>query len=384
MIPFRITKRALTRQYHSLPLLDTNELVLKGIPTEGTVAGRDYMEWASIRELGNRNFFAPRSRAQRQLLPSISQYEEILAHCMARWLLVDYKLNSFPYFDLNIVTVYTDLHQSLRMSRSILNYYAKTVPEDLYQRVNCYLLPLHNNNVQENMKVSVPDSKITVLQDGILSTSPSFFIEDPVYVIMANDVLRHLSQDYVRRVDSTWEQRYLDFYEQGTRHQRFSKTLDYWCNVTLDTLASELDASGLQETYIPTRLVQLFYLLQHCAPEHKLLAFDAAQGSESLSVMRQVHSWFSPQKETFRASQPYGPQDPLNSDEATSFVSNFTELRKIYAAVGNGAKVCQSKSLDDFARDWSDIEETECILGVSDLGTRTQWMRDASIGVLHA
>ncbi|CEP60707.1 type II protein arginine methyltransferase LALA0_S01e17128g [Lachancea lanzarotensis] len=377
----RIAKRVMAHRYHTLPLLDTYQLVSNGIPSEGTTPSRDYMEYATIREQRGRNFFSPRKRMQGHVLPSISHYDDILAHCMARWLLVDYKLNAYPYYDLNVLTVYTDLHQSLRFSRMILNYYERTVPQELYQRINFFLLPLHSRS---GVKVDVPDTKITVLQDGLFSYSPSFRIEDPIYIMMANDVLRYLSQDYIRRLPSQeWEQRYFDFYPDGSFSERFSKDIDYWCNVTLKILAPILDASKVAETYIPSRLVQLFTLLEKCAPEHKILAIDAALRQQS-SITSFMQSWLGSGVKSFTAFEPNGPLDPLSSLQATSFVSDFSEIRKIYASVYDGTKICQSEELADFTENWLDLDESERILGEKDLALRARWMKDADLDVLHS
>ncbi|SCU85426.1 LAFA_0D15588g1_1 [Lachancea sp. 'fantastica'] len=377
-----VAKRVMAHRYHTLPLLDTNQLVLKGMPFEGTIPSRDYMEYITVRQQTGRNFFSPRKRMQGHVLPSVSPFDNVLAHCMARWLLVDYKLNAYPYFDLNILTVYTDLPQSLRFSRMILNYYEQTVPQELYQRINFFLLPLHSTN---GVKVDVPDPKITVMQDGMFSYSPTFRIEDPVYIMMANDVLRHLSQDYVRRLPSLeWEQRYFDFLPDGSRSERFSREIDYWCNVTLKNLASALEASKVSETYIPTRLVQLFTLLEKCAPEHKLIAIDAAQRQKPSSMSSIFQSWFGSGARRFKAFEPNGPSDPLRSEEATSFVSDFSEVRKIYASVYDGTKICQSEELADFAGNWLDLEESEQILGDKDLALRARWMKNADIDVLYS
>ncbi|SCU85573.1 LAME_0D01882g1_1 [Lachancea meyersii CBS 8951] len=376
----RVFKRVLIHKYHTLPLLDTNELVLKGVPYEGTAAGRDYMEWVSIRQQARNKFFSPRERIEGRALPSISLYDDILAHCMARWLLVDYKLNAYPYFDLNIMTVYTDLHQSLRFSRLMLNYFEQTVPEELYQRINCFLVPLHSNT---SVTVSVPDTKITAVQDGLLSFQPSIRIEDPIYIMMVNDVLRHLSQDYVRKsAHGDWEQRFVDFLPNGERYERFSKEIDYRCNVTLKTLKPALEASGISETYIPSRLVHFFTLLQQCAPEHKILALDAARREPS-SLSSIISSWFRSNDNRFQAFEPNGPTDPLSLEDATSFTSKFSEVRKIYASVHDGSKICQSQGLSDFAESWLDLEETERILGAKDLELRASWMRDAELDVLY-
>ncbi|SCU77746.1 LADA_0A02014g1_1 [Lachancea dasiensis] len=383
---FRAAKRVICRRHHTFALLDTNELISRGIPVEGgTVPSRDFLEWISIEKIGSQNFFAPRNLTQQHLMPSLSQFEQILAHCMARWLAVDYKLNSYPYFDLNILTVYTDLHQSLRLSRSILNYFKHTTPDDLYQRVHCFLLPLHSNNLLgRNMKVSVPDDKITVLQDGILSFPQSLWIEDPVYIIMANDVLRHLPQDYVRKNSKNeWEQRFTDIYPDATRCERFSKSVDYLCQITLDTLQPRLNASGIQESYIPSRLLQLFQLLHNCAPEHKLLAMDAALSPAS-SIYQQLLSRLLSGDEKFRSSVACGPDNSISSEAATTFISDFAELRRIYVATSNGTKTCQSQTLNSFTDNWIDIEETEQILGLHDLHLKAQWMKDSGIDVLYS
>lgn len=368
------------RYQHSLPLLDTTQLLLQGLPrpgTEATVPLRDFVEWVSIQNSRHNNFFAPKPRYRPYSLPSLSLFEPLLSHCLARWLLVDYKLNSYPYYDLNVVTMYTDFHQSLRITRSIVKFLKETAPDDLYQRINCFLVPLYD----ETKEIKIPDKKIRVIKHGALSANSSLFIEDPVYVLMINDVIRHLSHDYILKTDTLWKQCYVDIEQDSARSRRFDSQMDYWCQLTYELLKEPLTKSGLSDTYIPSRLVQLFFILKQCVPEHKLIAMDLSQ-SRKPSLL-QAFKNLCRKGSSYQPSNVLGPNDILSATEPTTFVSDFSQVKHLYGVINDGMKVCQVESLNDFAKDWTDLEQSAKILGANHLEIQAGQLSTSNITVLH-
>lgn len=122
----------------------------------GTLALRDYFEWRALPSImRHETFFTQRNKLLDQVTNSterLSLYDPILTHCIAKWLLVDYKLNSYPYSDLNIINIYTNLPQSLRIAKSMMSYFQLVLSEDMFERIKYIMVPLHSH--QKSLRLS--------------------------------------------------------------------------------------------------------------------------------------------------------------------------------------------------------------------------------------
>ena len=129
------------------PLLTFEQLVSTngiGKGKTGRIPLRDYIEWRNFPNIMKReNFFTQRKQMSTGsidplLYDSILNYDPVFSECLAKWLLVNYKLNDYPYYDLNIVNIYTDLPQGIQICKSLMTYLKSTSVSythlDVYKR----------------------------------------------------------------------------------------------------------------------------------------------------------------------------------------------------------------------------------------------------------
>lgn len=386
------TTRCFVRLKHTLPLVETPELLSRGISEQAiTTSLRDYMELINTEtskrsQRSNEGFFTPKNRVNSHLATSLQLYQPLLSHCLSRWLLVDYKLNFFPYYDLNIVQVYTDLQQSISVGKLVLDYFRKVFPQDIYNRVNYYLVSLYGSTEVSNL--NLPE-KMQLIPQGTLSTETSFFIEDPVYVLMLNDVIRYLSQDVVLRneYNGSIEQCYIDL---GSNPAKRFDSMDYWCELTCNTCSESLELKFPvgQETYIPTRMVQLFHVLKHCVPEHRLFALDLPQRYNH-GMLNRLHRVWNRESNghVSKVNLPFdifSAENNLEYDKHVTFIPDFTQIKQLYNSVNDGTKVAQFEGLHEFAKKWMDLEESERIYNNRSLQLPKQLLLEwCPLGILH-
>lgn len=161
-------------------------------------------------------------------------YDPIVTQCIAKWLLVDYKLNAYPYYDLNIVNVFTDLRQAVKIAKGMMTYFQSVLSKGMFERIKYFIIPLYNDHTVTTEKLlnGIPGDVRLVENAAIFPPSGSnidmekpFSIEDPVYVLMLNDIIKNLSHDLVRFSNelNQWQQCYMDIHTDGTRSKRFDE-----------------------------------------------------------------------------------------------------------------------------------------------------------------
>lgn len=340
----------------------------------GTLALRDYYEWLGLPSImRHETFFTQRSRLLSQSVESadrLSLFDPILTHCIAKWLLVDYKLNSYPYSDLNIINIYTNLPQSLRIAKSMMLYFRETLSQDMFGRIKYIMVPLHRHRQKLSSKMTngIP-GEVQIVNDGAVFLSDNssnynskpFAIEDPVYFLMLDDVMKNTSHDLVKCNQDTghWEQCFVDINQNGSRTRRFDGEMDYWCDIALKKVLENYDtnfAAKGQELYIPTRLVELFTLLRECAPAHKLFAIDTPQRWDpSFLSMIQLLLGYRPS----RASKILGPERSSlwsghREDTGPRFAIDFSQARQLYTGINESSGICEVKDMGDFVDQWFD------------------------------
>ena len=99
------------------PLLSFEQLVsTNGIKQGqvGRISLRDYIEWQNFPYIMKReNFFTQKNpvsmgtKSDPLLFDNILDCDPLFSKCLAKWLLVNYKLNDYPYYDLNVCLLYT-------------------------------------------------------------------------------------------------------------------------------------------------------------------------------------------------------------------------------------------------------------------------------------
>lgn len=385
-------RRPQVRFQSSYPLVQIEELrshTLRPGQT-ATIPLRDYYEWTTMPDLmKHERFFTKRNPVSGHAIEDLQFYDPIVTQSIAKWLLVNYKLNAYPYYDLNIVNVFTDLRQAVRISKGMMNYFQSSLSKEMFERIKYFIIPLYNDNTIpiEKFLDRIPGDVRLVENAAIFPPNGSnidlekpFSIEDPVYVLMLNDIIKNLSHDLVQFSDelNRWQQCYVDIHADGTSSQRFEKDMDFWCQYTLQLLSSQ-DQYLDKKSHIPTRLVQLFDMIKICAPEHRLFAIDVPQRWQP-SFWTTVK--FLLGKNAIPRSQLVGPSI---DEKLMHFIADFTQVKKIYSDINETSKYCEFEDLSEFIDQWTDLSDVEehSTMTRDRLEAQLEMIRRSSLGVIH-
>ena len=104
---------------------------------------RDYLAWVNL-PVARSNFFITydyRLRHQRQQNALTADLLRSVATCLAKYLLVDYKLNEYPYYDLTVVNVFSNYRQSMEILSAAMRYLEPVVDRQPRQGVHDALVP---------------------------------------------------------------------------------------------------------------------------------------------------------------------------------------------------------------------------------------------------
>lgn len=370
----------------------------------GSMALRDYYEWLNLPSIMKHETFFTKRGELGDVADSterLTLYDPILTRSIARWLLVDYKLNCYPYSDLNIINVYTDLPQSLKIAESMMGYFKQTLSSGMFERIRYTMVPLHSHrrklsgrltrNIPGEVQI-VSDAAIFTSECGSLSHPQQFVIEDPVYFLMLNDIFKNTSHDLVRynRDLAKWEQCYVDIDASGGRSQRFDADLDYWCESCLSKALQKYDIAAAKQSegfYVPTRLIQLFDLLKTFAPAHKLFAIDAPQRwHPSFLSMVRILAGYQP----LRASKIVEPRKSSlwhgrREDRGPRFTVDFTQIQQLYTGINESAKFCEVDDVPEFVNRWLDLGSEQSERWPQDvLDSQLEMIGTSELAILHS
>ncbi|CAI4044495.1 type II protein arginine methyltransferase SKDI_11G0590 [Saccharomyces kudriavzevii IFO 1802] len=393
--------RIQTRLKSDYPLLTFEQLVsTNGIRKGQTcrISLRDYLEWQNFPNIMKReNFFTQRksvstvSQEDPFLFDNLLDYDPLFSRCLAKWLLVNYKLNDYPYYDLNIVNIYTDLPQGIQLCKSLMTYLKSTLSNNMFQKIKYFMIPLYKcENVPSKLLDGIPGS-VNLIQDYPVSPDllqKKFLIEDPVQILMLNDVIKYTTHDLVRYSshDDAWQQCFVDVNEIGQKKRTFESDIDYSCKLALEQLFG--DQSNLvfdKELYIPTKLIEILMTIKNNIPEHRLFAVDTPQRS-SPTVISILKSLLYPRK--VGSSQVVEQHsDSIFSDKCsgrTHFITDFLQLKNVYNDINSSSRSCEVEDIADFVEKWISASER----GARSLSNREtpqlEDIKNSSLAILHS
>ncbi|CCK69724.1 type II protein arginine methyltransferase KNAG_0C06290 [Huiozyma naganishii CBS 8797] len=344
-----------------------------GQRSSSEVIFREYVEKLNKPRVMVRNrTFEPRytHREWKVLRP----YEQVIGSCLAKWLWVNYQINDFPYYDLNIVQVFTDLRACTSMCKSIMTFFEKKLSKNHFEKIHYILVPLYKlDKIPSAIMDGIP-GHVELVNDikkspfhktgGKLGALQSLenWIQDPVYVLFLNDILRNIAHDLVRFGDRGWEQCYVCLDNDGQpRDYQFHENPDPLCQRTLDTIF-ESGSMGYptQNVYVPSQLIQLFDVMQSLIPEYRLFAIDHDPTATRTGYTR----WLQDIIYGTLKTTP-GPLETLlegGHKLPIQFQPDFKFLNSLYTNLENSKfanKMCEVTFLRHFVNDWTDTSASQ-------------------------
>ncbi|QLG74033.1 hypothetical protein HG535_0F05450 [Zygotorulaspora mrakii] len=371
--------------------------------TNGSIALRDYYEWHKLSDIMvSETFFTHRGKCGGLGRSPSSQndlllYDPIMTHCIAKWLLVNYKLNSYPYHDLNIVNIYADLRQSLQIAKTMMTYFKAVLSDTMFERIRFIMVPLydHKHAQVEKIRQEIPgeielitDDAIFLSQgqDGIGQASP-LVIEDPVSIIMLNDVMKNLSHDVIKYSyeKNKWEQGYLEFDSHGNKRLEFQDSVDFWCKFAIEnTLEDQIPSrqNPNQTVYIPTRLAQLFEMIRKFAPQHRFFAVDEPQRwNPSVTSMLRLLLGYNPIRgsKVMKQRQGIELEDPV-------FMPDFTQVQQMYMNINGMGKISEINDLGEFVDKWVNLgnDYKNANITMDQLVSQLKMINESTLATIHS
>jgi hypothetical protein len=217
---------------------------------------------------------------------------------IARYLVEDYKYNYYPYHDLNIYEMGAG---NGTMMLNILDFIRDEHP-DVYERtkyniieISSQLASLQQQGLGHSAYARGHSDKVEIVNRSIFDwdryvSSPCYFLALEVFDNFAHDALK-----YDLETGDPYQSRVI-IDERGEFYEYYSKDIDPVARQFLErrhaacqTYAHPLQGSRIMQSlrslvpfrgtlsdpeYIPTRLMEFFYILYQKFPNHKLITSD--------------------------------------------------------------------------------------------------------------
>lgn len=317
-------------------------------------------------------------------------FQPFYGEAIARYLLVNYKLNLYPYVDL---VIYEIGGGNGTLMINILDYIKKNDP-DVYSRTQYRIIeitkPLSEKQRLKTLQLKLktkghsPDA-VKIINKSILDWNDR--VLEPCFVV-GMEVLDNLAHDCVKYDIDTGEplQGYVVIDGKGDFHQFFSPELDEWTKLYLElrgdshlkqhpirTLVKGQQRHPLNDfpvipklrnylspfrnslsdtEFIPSSLLKLYNTLNTFFPEHQLLLSDfdslpqQSKGYNAPVVQTMIDTKMATAS-TYMVHQGYFD---------IMFPTDFSIAREVYVQMSG--KLIEQTKHEEFLQQWGDVEAT--------------------------
>ncbi|KAF2187779.1 DUF185-domain-containing protein [Zopfia rhizophila CBS 207.26] len=313
---------------------------------------------------------------------------------IARYLVEDYKYNLYPYHDLNIYEMGAG---NGTMMLNILDYIRDMYPE-VYERtkfkiieISSALASLQQQGLRHSAYARGHSAKVEIINRSIFDwntyvSSPCYFLALEVFDNFAHDALKYdmqTAEPFQSRVVIDPRGELFEYYSRDLDPvaRQFLERRDATCTSYTHPLQGSRLMHNLQSLvpfrstlsapeYIPTRLMQFFYIMYQKFPNHKLITSDFNKLSDTVEGIN------APVVQTRYKRQMIPVTTPLVHQGYFDilFPTNFEVIESIYTAITG--KFARTYSHEDFMSGRADIEETQTRNGENPL---LSWYKNASV-----
>lgn len=303
-------------------------------------------------------------------------FQPFYGEALARYILVNYKLNKFPYNDL---VIYEAGAGNGTLMLNILDYLEKNEPE-VYARTKYRIIEISSKLFnKQNSRLDKHRDKVEVINKSILEWDT--LVSEPCFFI-ALEVFDNLSHDVVRYDIDTKQpfQGYVVIDEHNDFHEYYSPELEEWTKgflklreesqYPIDTLKGHpinqfypwmklrnmlnpLRNNLSEPEYIPTRLYKLFTILKQYFPQHQILSSDFSHFDKT------IRGYNSPTVQTMYKDNMVNTDSYMVEQGYFDimFPTDFRAINELYRQVtGNVSNTC---SHSEFLTQWAEIEKTK-------------------------
>lgn len=318
------------------------------------------------------------------------------AEAMARYLIANYKISSFPYHDLIIYELGAG---NGTFMLNVLDYIRDTDP-DVYDRTKYKVIEISSNLAklqQKRLEGTIGDqghaSRVEIVNKSILAWDT--YVSAPCFVVCL-EVIDNFAHDLIRYNIRTQqhEQASAAITTKGELYTHWAPHLDPLAEKYLDVrhaacafnhrrpLTKRLrdmwpfrrkgEQIYTNQEYIPTRLLQFFTILHSYFPSHRLLLsdFHTLPDTCSPSTLNAPVVQTRFQRNTVPVRTPLVYQGYFD----IFFPTDFRVMESIYRAITG--KLTRASSHEEFMARWADIEACRCVDGEVPL---LNWYKNAGV-----
>ncbi|KAF2001165.1 DUF185-domain-containing protein [Amniculicola lignicola CBS 123094] len=313
---------------------------------------------------------------------------------IARYLVQDYKYNFYPYQDLNIYEMGAG---NGTMMLNVLDYIRDMHPE-VYERTKYRIIEISSALAtlqQQGLGLSAyargHSDKVEIINQSIFEwtqyvSSPCYFLALEVFDNFAHDALKYdlsTAEPYQSHVviDNRGEMfeyysRNLDPLARQFLERRYATCEDYahplQGSKMIHHLRSLIPFQGTlsKPEYIPTRLMQFFYILYQKFPFHKLITSDFHKLDHTIEGINAPVVQTRYKREMIPVSTPLVHQGYFD----ILFPTDFEVMQPMYTAITG--RFARTYSHEDFMGSRADLLETQTKNGENPL---LSWYKNASV-----
>ncbi|KAF2799119.1 DUF185-domain-containing protein [Melanomma pulvis-pyrius CBS 109.77] len=313
---------------------------------------------------------------------------------IARYLVADYKINFYPYHDLNIYEMGAG---NGTMMLNILDYIRRVHPE-VYERtqfniieISSALANLQQQGLGQSAYTRGHSDKVKIVNRSVFDwniyvSSPCYFLALEVFDNFAHDAIKYDMETGLPFQSHVVIDPRGEFYEYYSRDldplaQEFLQRRHVHC----ESYPHPLQASRLMQSlrslipfrgslsepeYIPTRLMQFFHMLYQYFPKHKLISSDFSRLSDAVEGLN------APVVQTRFKRQMIPVTTPLVHQGYFDilFPTDFEVIMPIYQEITG--RLARTYSHEDFMLGRANLEETQTKNGENPL---LSWYKNASV-----
>lgn len=302
-------------------------------------------------------------------------FQPFYGEALARYILVNYKLNSYPYNDL---IIYEAGAGNGTLMLNVLDYIKENEPE-VYERTKYRIIEISSKLFnKQNSRLRKHREKVEIINESVLEWNTT--VNEPCFFI-ALEVWDNFSHDVIRYDNDTKQpyQGYVVIDEHNDFQEYYSPDLDYWAREFLklreegQTPIATLSGHPLNQLYplrkaramlnplrnnlsdpeyIPTRLLKFFTVLKRHFPNHQLIASDFTHFDKTIPgynspTVQTMHRENMVNVDTYMVEQGYFD---------IMFPTDFQVMNGMYQQVTG--KTSATASHRAFLEKWAETEST--------------------------
>lgn len=303
-------------------------------------------------------------------------FQPYYGEALARYILVNYKLNNFPYNDL---IIYEAGAGNGTLMLNILDYLEKNEPE-VYARTKYRIIEISSKLFnKQNSRLDRHKDKVEVINKSILEwntkvNEPCFFIALEVFDNLSHDVVRYdidnkrpyqgyvvidqhndFNEYYTPQLED-WTKEFLKLREQSKYPISTLKNHpanQFYPFMKARNILNPLRNNLSEPEYIPTRLFKLFTILKDYFPNHQILASDFSHFDKTIRgynspTVQTMYKDNMVNVDTYMVEQGYFD---------IMFPTDFKAINELYRQVTG--KVSTTCSHAEFLTQWAEIGKTK-------------------------